>query len=327
IRCRRSYRLTPQDQVACVFFMGAPTVFEEKIHNGMEIVQALRRVEQETGVTFSALVAGEIGGCNALEPLIASAITGLPVVDADGMGRAFPELQMVTFFIYDGLRPDTAALADAAGRTAVCTTAQTPKQLEDMFRKECIGMGCTAGVCFGPMDAEDVIRTGILGSVSLAYLTGNKIMEARVNQIDPFQKLEEIGWTKLFEGKVVNVERITSEGFARGFLEIKELSFSENDDNLLEVNRTVPKRTMRIDFQNENLQARIIEGVSETDWITVALVPDLITVAEVGTARPVATEEARFGLRCCVLARAAPAALRTPTALEVVGPKAFGIKY
>ena len=30
-------------------------------------------------------------------PIAASARIGLPMVDADGMGRAFPELQMVTF--------------------------------------------------------------------------------------------------------------------------------------------------------------------------------------------------------------------------------------
>ena len=41
-----------------------------------------------------AVMSAEIGGMNALEPLVVSARTGLPVVDCDGMGRAFPELQV-----------------------------------------------------------------------------------------------------------------------------------------------------------------------------------------------------------------------------------------
>ena len=39
----------------------------------------------------------EAGGVNSLLPLALAARLGLPVIDADGMGRAFPELQMVTF--------------------------------------------------------------------------------------------------------------------------------------------------------------------------------------------------------------------------------------
>lgn len=43
-----------------------------------------------------AIVAGEIGGGNGLEALNVAAAMQLPVVDADFMGRAFPELQVIT---------------------------------------------------------------------------------------------------------------------------------------------------------------------------------------------------------------------------------------
>ena len=39
-------------------------------------------------------MSGEVGGGNGLESLFVGALTGLPVVDADFMGRAFPELQV-----------------------------------------------------------------------------------------------------------------------------------------------------------------------------------------------------------------------------------------
>ncbi len=58
------------------------------------------RVEEVVGQKVSALISAEIGGANALEPVIAAAMAGLPVIDGDGMGRAFPEVQMTTFFIY-----------------------------------------------------------------------------------------------------------------------------------------------------------------------------------------------------------------------------------
>ena len=40
------------------------------------------------------VLCAEVGGMNSLEPLLVSAILGLPVVDGDGMGRAFPMLQV-----------------------------------------------------------------------------------------------------------------------------------------------------------------------------------------------------------------------------------------
>ena len=36
----------------------------------------------------------EVGGFNSFEPLVTGARANLPVLDADGMGRAFPELQV-----------------------------------------------------------------------------------------------------------------------------------------------------------------------------------------------------------------------------------------
>lgn len=41
-----------------------------------------------------AIMSAEIGGLNAVEPLCVAAQMDLPVVDCDGMGRAFPELQV-----------------------------------------------------------------------------------------------------------------------------------------------------------------------------------------------------------------------------------------
>ena len=40
------------------------------------------------------MLSAEIGGGNGLEPLAIAARLSLPVVDADYMGRAFPELQV-----------------------------------------------------------------------------------------------------------------------------------------------------------------------------------------------------------------------------------------
>jgi DUF917 family protein len=93
-------------------------------------------------------------------------------------------------------------------------------------------------------------------------------------------------------------------GFARGHLALDGLEADRGE-------------TRRIDFQNENLIVRADERV-------VAVVPDLITLVDLTTAEPVTTEVVRYGLRVAVLGIPAPALLKTPAALAVVGPRAFG---
>ena len=55
-----------------------------------------------------------------------------------------------------------------------------------------------------------------------------------------------------------------------------------------------------------------------------ARVPDLISLVDADRFTPVLVEELRYGLRVRVLTFAAHPLLRTPTALRVVDPTAFG---
>src|ERR687891_1123731 len=64
--------------------MGAPTVTIEKIANGSEGERLREYVEKHFGGRVVALMSGEIGGLNGLQPIAWAARMGLPVVDADG---------------------------------------------------------------------------------------------------------------------------------------------------------------------------------------------------------------------------------------------------
>lgn len=56
------------------------------------------------------------------------------------MGRAFPELQMYIPFIF-GCAHCPSSLADNKGEVVVCTSVDTSKQLEKLFRMETVRMG------------------------------------------------------------------------------------------------------------------------------------------------------------------------------------------
>ena len=65
------------------------------------------------------MMAAEIGGMNSIAPLYAAAVLGIPMLDADGMGRAYPEFQMVSAYIY-GCQALPVSIADEKGNQFIC---------------------------------------------------------------------------------------------------------------------------------------------------------------------------------------------------------------
>jgi hypothetical protein len=285
--------------------MGSPTVGIERIGRGDECVRAMRAVERHLGRRFTHVIPGEIGGSNSMRPMIVAAQVGVPVIDGDGMGRAFPELQMDTFSIY-GVAPTPGALADPRGHEVIFDKIGDPVTLERYARAVTIQMGGAAGYAFPPMTAEEVRRTAIPGTVSLAIEIGRAVLAARASLTNPVDAaLSVSGGERLFHGKIVDVERRLLGGFARGVLKLD----GSGDD---------AGRSLQIDFQNENLIARTADGQ------ILAVVPDLICLVDEDSAEPVTTEIVRYGLRVAVLGIPAPEMLKTPEALQVIGPAAFG---
>lgn len=91
--------LKDDDAVFVAAAMGAPTVLIEKLFSLDEQDCAVRALERHTGRHATAIISAEIGGCNSMIPVAYAAMRGLPIVDGDGMGRAFPALQMTSFNI------------------------------------------------------------------------------------------------------------------------------------------------------------------------------------------------------------------------------------
>ena len=284
--------------------MGSPVVAYEKVAGGNEETDAVRALERHLGRRFTAIAPVEMGGSNSMVPLVVGARLGIPVVDGDGMGRAFPELQMVTYLIYGG-SPFPAAVADERGNRIVVDRVLDAYWLERILRSVTIDMGGHSGAATAVMDGSFCRRTIIPNTLSLAMRLGRAVLDARRLHEDPGQAIvSQAGGRRYIRGKVVDVERRATRGFAKGRLVIEGL----DDDT---------GRRVEIDFQNENLVIREDEHVP-------VMVPDLITLVTTDEGEPITTELVRYGLRADVLVIPCPDLLKTPEALEVVGPRAFG---
>ena len=295
--------LDDDDLVVPTAMMGAPTVMLEKIPRGEEIVTAFKALETYLGRKVRATMSAEAGGLNSTTPFTVAAEMGIPLVDGDMMGRAFPELQMCIPTLY-GVTATPMAIADEKGNNAVINTISN-KWTETLARLLTVEMGCVAMIALYPMTGRQVKECCVLGTITTLERIGVTLREARAQHRDPVEAVRAAtNGHVIWRGKVADVERRTETGFARGEAAIAGTGEFDGD-------------TLRISFQNEFLVAR-------TDDRVLATTPDLITVLDAETGEPITTESLRYGFRVVVLAMPGDPRWETPAGLEVVGPGYFG---
>jgi len=289
----------PDAVVIPVSMLGAPTVSTEKLPNGTETLAALRALEKAKGTEATHLVPIEIGGMNSLVPLALAAETGLPIVDGDAMGRAFPEAQMVLPTLA-GIPASPMAVADDKGNTLVLDTVSN-LWAERIARAACVATGCSVYTADTVMTGEQLPAGLVAGTITLAEQLGAAVRGARADHENPVMAVAELtGGTHLVTGKVIDVHRTTTGGFARG-----SATVADSGGELV------------LSFQNEYLLA-------VRDGEVLATTPDLICVLETDTGEPITTEGLRYGHRVTALGIPCDPRWTTPAGLELVGPRYFG---
>jgi hypothetical protein len=299
--------LADGDDVAVVSMMGAPLVMQERLVDSRQIARAVEAMQDHLGRKFRAVMAIEIGGGNGMQPLMAAVHLGIPVVDADAMGRAYPEAQMTSFAVA-GLTPAPLTSVDPRGTEAIISRAASWKWMERASRKLCTEFGSIAATCKAPRTGADVKRWGIPHTTSQAIRLGEAVRAARRRHEDPIDAIlhAERG-KRLFSGKISAVERRTTEGFLRGRTTVQGLGDDRNSQ-------------AEIEFQNEWL-------VLWRDGVPIASTPDLICLIDNDSGEAIGSETIRYGQRVTVIALPSPAIFLTPAGLDHVGPRAFGYDF
>lgn len=291
--------------------IGATTVVLEKIMSVGQIVQAFDMMEKVLESPISATFPIEVGGFNSLVALVAAAHKGIPLIDCDAMGRAFPEAQMVTFFL-DDLPSAPNTLADEKGNVVVLHPLDGMWS-ERFARVVTAQMGAAAAMCDYPMHGRQLKQSAIGGTLTLAENIGRTLRLANQSGSNALQALLDVvqGYA-IGCGKVVDVERLTTGGFARGCLRLE--GFGEHRGEKFTVL-----------FQNEFLLAhRDTDTAGPTQDNLLAVAPDLISILDHETGRPITTEQLRYGQRVDVIAYPCHQKWRTPKGIAVAGPDYFG---
>ncbi|XUK61358.1 DUF917 domain-containing protein [Plantibacter sp. RU18] len=291
--------LDEHDVVVAMSGIGAPSVGFEMLGASGQAEIIVEEIQRLTGRRITTIMATEIGGSNGLGPVGWAAGLGLKILDADGMGRAFPEAPMTAMNVAN-LPPGYAVLSDVIGNVSILRPVSLA-WLERHARALTVASGAISIGANYVMDRDTIRGAVIEGSVSRAIQVGRRLLEST----EPVAALtDELGAALITGGKVVDIERRTEGGFTRGSVTVEGIGEYRG-------------RLTRVEIQNENL-------VVMEDGAVIVSVPDLVTIVDSETGDAISTEMLRFGQRVSVLAWACDPLWRTERGLELAGPRAFG---
>lgn len=303
--------LVDDARVVTLGAVGAPSVSLELLPSAEDAALTLDAFEKHVGYSVDAIVSFEVGGGNSMIPLMAGACRGIPVVNGDGMGRALPEAQMMTYPIA-GVRPTPAVALDYAGNIATFSTDSTTTY-ERHIRAMAQAMGGMITTAEHPMSGKVLKSCVVPDTISFSIEIGRILREQRGVAHRIIQPLQAAfrdslygDLYHLYTGKVVDYASSIIGGY-----DIGEAVIESYDDD-------VPP--LHLSIKNEFLAARINDEV-------IASVPDLITVLDYETSTPINAERLRFGQRVTVLGVGCPEFYRTERAQAVVAPRCFGFDF
>lgn len=266
-------------------FVGAPLIASEKLSSGREFEAIIRHLAPRGKKIV--LMPAEIGGANGLCAIAVAAKLGLPVLDADSLGRAYPQIQMTSCNLF-GIKASPAYFADSLGNLVVIE-AENAEALERIGRHVSISMGSSCAVAIYLMEGREAKEVLIPGTLSQALSIGQTILRG-----DPIPSV------CLIQGIITEVKQEIKNGFLQGSVKIS------GDQKVVEVL-----------YQNEFLLAKEGEAI-------LATTPDILTIIEIESGTPITSDGLRYGLRVALLAMEAPAIWQTEEGLALVGPQYFG---
>jgi uncharacterized protein len=289
--------------VAFPFLIGSPVPFLEKLTAGTELARVHAGLEDLLGRRVDAVMSAEVGGANSTLPMSLAAVVGVPVVDGDLIGRAFPELNLCALTLH-GKAASPLVAGDEHGNVVTFNTVSN-RWGERLGRAVSVCFGAICVAIAYPISGAECKRLTIRGTIGWAEEIGIALREARASKRDGVDAVvEATGGTILFRGKIVDVARRTQQGWALGEARIAGPGGSE----------------LLLRFQNENL-------VAVRDGELIASVPDLITVLNVETGDAITTEALRYGTRVAVLGIACHPIWRTAPGLALGGPVHWGYDH
>ncbi|MEK4922608.1 DUF917 domain-containing protein [Cytobacillus sp. FSL R5-0569] len=290
--------------VTAIGIMGSTVLFNEDLPTGEEVETALSLYEKEYNKNVDALISIEIGGVNALAPLLLALKRHLPVIDGDGMGRAFPELYMTTLHL-NGIPLAPLSLVTQENMKFIPSSNTSDQAVDEAksFAKNNGGHSHLVG--YGA--SGDEIKTSMLsGTLYLAYRLGKII----ASYGDGMTRLRQI--MNAFENSIYGELSFVIKGYVT---EVSRWFENEGIVGKLFIESYTKQHNQKIEIQFMNEFFFIHNGEN------IYRVPDLIVFLHIDSLEPISVVDIQKAQSVIVLVIPAPNILHTTDMLTLIHMK------
>jgi len=281
--------------------IGAPRAFAgaESFPETVIAFTLLQDVAAQSGRSIKYLMAGELGGFNTMVPLYVAALRGVPFVDADGNGRAVPELT-TDLYAVGGIAHSPITMASDTGDSVVAYLGDPMdhRAAENIARHISMAYGQKAAFCTCVVNQEMIVDRLVPGSMTLCTAVGKAFREAGGVEELPKALDDAVGVKELFVGNITDIELKTEGGFDFGITHIDGAE-------------AYAGKSTSIGFKNENMILKDGSGK------VLGTVPDLISLVNLDTLEALTNADTKEGQNVAVFGLTAPANwLKTPAGYE-----------
>jgi DUF917 family protein len=302
--------LAPDALVACAYGVGGLTLGDEAEYAGRTWsaehpgALAVKALAEHLGRRFGALITGELGGTSIADAFVPAAMLGLPMVDADPVGRAVPELQHSMFFVH-GAPIAPQAVVNEIGDTVIVVTVADDGRAEALVRALAVASRNLVWVADHALPWGRMKDIVIPGALTQALRVGTAWREARARGEDAAAAAAAAaGGGVIFRGRVSASSWEEKDGFTWGETEIAGTGRDAG-------------ASLRVWFKNENIMAW-------RDGRPAVTPPDLICCFADESSEPVTNPHVEKGARVAVAGLPAAPAWRSAAGLATLGPRHFG---
>jgi DUF917 family protein len=293
--------LDPAATVAAIGLVGASSFVGELLPSGDEYESAAQALSQYGLPRPGAVMPLEGAGVNGLLTAYVAASSGLPLVDADFMGRALPRLEQLS--LAEGLPLTPAAFVSPTGEVLLVAAA-TAVALEALLRSIVGAWGGWGLLVLHHLTAAAIRPYAIVGATTRAIGLGHAL-KSLPRGVDGVDLAAAVGGRLIGSGPLDDITRRSRSGrFGGGHALLRDRASGA---------------LVRIEFENEFL-------LVARDGALEAATPDIVLVVDLRARDLIGVDGIRVGMDLAVVALPGPDWWWAEAGrLARVGPAAFGL--
>lgn len=307
VALRRPEAMPPEARCVALCVVGSGSALADLPPAGDEFELAVQRIERLHGARFDAVYPLAAATVSAVVPVVAAAQLGVPLLDADGMGRTYALIHHTAMYLA-GCSP-TPLVAQGPTGESVLIDAQIGSRADRLLRANVDTLGGWAALAAYPTTAGVLRRAALPGTVSRLLNVGRLLLERPTPDVLVTRLAAITGSSRIGRGRIVELEHLSRPN---------DVTIPGHPSSVVLEESGGQRRQLRLELRSE------IVAVF-ADGRLVAAVPDLLCLYDVSRGEVATLDSLEPGDLLDVLVTPAEAVWYSAEGMAMVGLGSHGI--